>query len=77
MSSQDSLRTDNNLFLMPLVKIFSCLLFYPKMDFEYFKPFLSYKYQSAHKIDCEGWAIFLNDGYIGSSLLSCHSPSAP
>lgn len=54
MSSQDSLRTDNNLCLMPLVKIFSCLLFYPKVDFEYFKPFLSYKYQSAHRIDCEG-----------------------
>ena len=75
MSSQDSLRTDNNLCLMPLVKI--VLLFYPKVDFEYFKPFLSYKYQSAHRIDCEGWAIFLNDGYIGSSLLSFHSPSAP
>lgn len=57
MSSQDSLRTDNNLCLMPLVKIVSCL-FYPKVDFEYFKHFLSYKYQSAHRIDCEGWAIF-------------------
>lgn len=54
MSSQDGLRTDNNLCLMPLVKIVSCLSFYPKMDFEYFKPFLSYKYQSAHRIDCEG-----------------------
>lgn len=54
MSSQDSLRTDNNLCLMPLVKIVSCLLFYSKVDFEYFKPFLSYKYKSAHRIDCEG-----------------------